>query len=248
MFANYSYEQTRVSEINAAFCDPILLARNPFLRDSLLLSGADCGFGTGTSTEINPLTGPTSHSGDRQWRAGAENQQGRAQPRVQHRGPADFPDDGQARFSASFDVAGLGGNTNFPKPTLEGVWFKKAERPDDAWHAGAGRLHPATAARFFCRSSRSCSPSAASTACEGSTFAPSIGPRDPITGIVLGGNKTLLFNVEQIITIAGPVRLHSVLRCGPGARDRPALLVDRRPYCAACGGLPLCSIRLRTPA
>jgi outer membrane protein assembly factor BamA len=34
-----------------------------------------------------------------------------------------------------------------------------------------------------------------------------IGPSDLNTGLVLGGNKSLLFNVEQIITIAGPVRL-----------------------------------------
>jgi outer membrane protein assembly factor BamA len=34
-----------------------------------------------------------------------------------------------------------------------------------------------------------------------------IGPSDLKTGLVLGGNKSLLFNVEQIITIAGPVRL-----------------------------------------
>ena len=35
----------------------------------------------------------------------------------------------------------------------------------------------------------------------------SIGPRDPITGIVIGGDKSLLFNAEYLITIAGPVRL-----------------------------------------
>ena len=34
-----------------------------------------------------------------------------------------------------------------------------------------------------------------------------IGPQDPITGLVLGGNKSLLFNLEQNINIAGPVRL-----------------------------------------
>ena len=34
-----------------------------------------------------------------------------------------------------------------------------------------------------------------------------IGPQDPVTGLVLGGNKSLLFNVEEQITIAGPVRL-----------------------------------------
>ena len=34
-----------------------------------------------------------------------------------------------------------------------------------------------------------------------------IGPRDPVSGLVLGGNKSLLFNVEEIFTIAQPVRL-----------------------------------------
>ncbi len=33
-----------------------------------------------------------------------------------------------------------------------------------------------------------------------------IGPTDPLTGLVLGGNKSLLFNLEEQITIAG--------RCG----------------------------------
>ena len=35
----------------------------------------------------------------------------------------------------------------------------------------------------------------------------SIGPRDPNTQLVVGGNKSLLFNAEYLITIAGPVRL-----------------------------------------
>ena len=34
-----------------------------------------------------------------------------------------------------------------------------------------------------------------------------IGPRDPATGLVIGGNKSLLFNFEYLIAIAGPVRL-----------------------------------------
>jgi outer membrane protein insertion porin family len=34
-----------------------------------------------------------------------------------------------------------------------------------------------------------------------------IGPSDPVTGLVLGGNKLLLFNVEQSFHIGGPVRL-----------------------------------------
>src|SRR4029079_10528529 len=35
----------------------------------------------------------------------------------------------------------------------------------------------------------------------------SVGPRDPTTQLVVGGNKSLLFNAEYMITIAGPVRL-----------------------------------------
>ena len=35
----------------------------------------------------------------------------------------------------------------------------------------------------------------------------SVGPRDPVTGLVIGGNKSLLFNAEYLISIAGPVRL-----------------------------------------
>jgi outer membrane protein insertion porin family len=35
----------------------------------------------------------------------------------------------------------------------------------------------------------------------------SIGNRDLATGLVLGGNKTMLFNAEYLINIAGPVRL-----------------------------------------
>ena len=35
----------------------------------------------------------------------------------------------------------------------------------------------------------------------------SVGPRDPVSRLVIGGNKSLLFNAEYLISIAGPVRL-----------------------------------------
>src|SRR4030095_848037 len=37
LFANYSYEQVRVTEISDVYTDPLVLARNPYLRDSLLI-------------------------------------------------------------------------------------------------------------------------------------------------------------------------------------------------------------------
>ncbi len=35
----------------------------------------------------------------------------------------------------------------------------------------------------------------------------SIGPRDSESGLVIGGNKSLLFNAEYLISVGGPVRL-----------------------------------------
>jgi outer membrane protein insertion porin family len=35
----------------------------------------------------------------------------------------------------------------------------------------------------------------------------SIGPQDPNSRIVIGGNKSLLFNAEYLIAVGGPVRL-----------------------------------------
>src|SRR5689334_8499306 len=37
LFTNYSYERVRVTEIADVYQDPVVLARNPFLRDSLLI-------------------------------------------------------------------------------------------------------------------------------------------------------------------------------------------------------------------
>ena len=64
MFTNYSYERVRVTEINTAFTDPLVLARNPYLRDSLLI-------GAGGERIISKVV---------------------AEPRLQLRGPADLPD------------------------------------------------------------------------------------------------------------------------------------------------------------
>ena len=48
----------------------------------------------------------------------------------------------------------------------------------------------------------------------------SIGPRDPQTGAVYGGNKSLLFNFEYLISIAGPVRLVLFYDAGQVRIDR----------------------------
>ena len=71
----------------------------------------------------------------------------------------------------------------------------------------------------------------------------SIGPRDPITGIVIGGDRSLLFNAEYVINIAGPRAPRALLRRGPGARRRGRTsrgTSGRRPPGLKCGSSCRC--------
>jgi outer membrane protein insertion porin family len=175
MSTNYSFEQVRVTEINDLYTDPALLARNPFLRDSLLLGQQ----GQRTISRITPTI--MNNSVD--------------QPI--------FPTTGK-RLTASVDLAVLGGNTKFYKPTLEGVYFWRQNTRMSLGmrgmfeyiHALAGSDLPIFQKLFL----------GGEYSVRGFDIR-SIGPSDPVTRLVLGGNKSLLFNLEQIIHIAGPVRL-----------------------------------------
>ena len=175
MFTNYSYERVRVTELNPSFNDPLLLQRNPFLRDSLLI-------GAGGERIISKVTPSLVYNTVDQ--------------------PI-FPTTGK-RFTLSADLAGLGGNTNFYKPTVEGVWILRqnnrmslAMRGQVEYiHAFSGSKELPIFEKLFLGGEYSV---------RGFELR-SIGPHDPVTGLVLGGNKSLLFNVEQNINIAGPVR------------------------------------------
>jgi outer membrane protein insertion porin family len=175
MFTNYSYQRVRVTEINEVYTDPLVLARNPFLRDSLLIGQA----GERVISKVSPSI--VYNTVD--------------QPI--------FPTTGK-RYTASIDLAGLGGNTNYYRPMVEGVWYFR--------HAGRLTLGLRAQTEYI----RSFSGSKELPIFEklflGGEYTirgfdiRTIGPQDPVTGLVLGGNKLLLFNVEEQITIAGPVR------------------------------------------
>jgi outer membrane protein insertion porin family len=175
MFTNYSYQRVRVTDISEVYTDPIVLARNPFLQDSLLIGQN----GERTISQVSPSI--VYNSVD--------------QPI--------FPTTGK-RFTASVDLAGLGGNTSFYKPTLEGVWYlKEASRLTLGLRAQMAYIHaykgtqdlPIFEKLFL----------GGEYTVRGFDIR-TIGPQDPVTGLVLGGNKLLLFNAEEQITIAGPVR------------------------------------------
>jgi outer membrane protein insertion porin family len=201
LFLTYSYESTRVSDFNEAFFDPNcffreggcreislddlselspdaleLLRRNPFLQDSLLIGQG----GERTISKVVPSFVFNT----------IDN-------------PI-FPNTGR-RLSVSSDFAGLGGNTNFIKPRVEGVaFFRHTSRTSFGFRGqleyvrayGSTQVLPIFERLFL----------GGEYSIRGFDIR-SIGPRDPNTNFVLGGNKSLLFNAEYLITIANPVRV-----------------------------------------
>ena len=201
LFMTYSYESTSVSDFNEAFFDPTcffreggcrdidvtdptqltpdaleLLNRNIFLYDSLLIGQG----GKRTISKVVPSFVFNT----------VDN-------------PI-FPTTGR-RLSASFDVAGLGGNTNFIKPSIEAVgFFRHTTRTSIGLRAQFQYIRPygdTTTLPIFERLFLG-----GEYSIRGFDIR-SIGPRDPNTQLVVGGNKSLLFNAEYLISIAGPVRL-----------------------------------------
>jgi len=199
-YTNYSYQRVRVTEINELYQDPTVLARNPFLRDSLLI-GQD---GERIISKVVPSY--IYNTVD--------------QPI--------FPTSGK-RLTLATDLAGLGGNTNFYKPMVEGVWYlRQGGRLTLGMRGQLEYIHAFTGTRelpifekLFLGGEYSVRGFDIRT----------IGPQDPATGLVLGGNKSLLVNFEEQITIAGPVRLimfydAGQVQAGPTLQGPPAFVPD----------------------
>jgi outer membrane protein insertion porin family len=176
-FAAYSYERVGISDLNPLYEDPSIIGRNPFLTDALLLNQSGQ---KRTISKVSPSIVLNT----------IDN-------------PI-FPSTGR-RYTAAFDLAGLGGNTSYYKPTLEGIWYFRHTRRTSV----GGRAQFQFVAPY-----------------RGTLVLPiferlvlggeytirgydirTIGPRDEASGLVIGGNKSLLFNGEYLIQIAGPVRL-----------------------------------------
>ncbi len=115
-----------------------------------------------------------------------------------------FPNTGM-RLTGSMDFAGLGGNTNFLKPRFEFAKFMQHTRRTSAGFRsqieyirpyGSTTNLPITETLFL----------GGEYTIRGYDIR-SIGERAPESFLVLGGNKSMLFNAEYLISIAGPVRL-----------------------------------------
>ena len=177
MFAVYSYEAVTVSDLNPVYYSPEIVRQNPYLADSLLI-------GEGGQRRISKITPSFVHNT-------VDN-------------PV-FPNAGM-RLTGSTDFAGLGGNTSFIKPRFEYAHFlRHTSRTSIGFRTQIEYMRPfgntlrlpITEALYL----------GGEYTIRGFDIR-SIGPRDPLNPyLVLGGNKTVLFNAEYLVQIAGPVRL-----------------------------------------
>jgi outer membrane protein insertion porin family len=176
MFINYSFEQIKVKDLNPAFLNPLVLAGNPLLQESLLLGAG----GRRTVSKIGPTYVYNTVN------------------------DPIFPSTGK-RLTLSLDLAGIGGNTKFYNPRAEWIgYFQHTRRTSFGFRAQAEYIssYGKTVAlpifeKLFLGGEYSIRGFDLRT----------VGPRDPFSGVVIGGNKSLLANAEYLINIAGPVRL-----------------------------------------
>jgi outer membrane protein insertion porin family len=201
LFMTYSYESTSVSDFNEAFFDPTCFFREGGCRDISLDDPSQL---TPDALELlrrNPFLQDSLLIGQ-----GGKRTISKIVPSFVFNTVDNpiFPTTGR-RLSASMDFAGIGGNTHFIKPSIEAVgFFRHTTRTSVGLRAQVQYIRPygdtntlPIFERLYLGGEYSI---------RGFDIR-SIGFRDPDTQLVLGGNKSLLFNAEYLISIAGPVRL-----------------------------------------
>jgi outer membrane protein insertion porin family len=230
MFINYAYESVRMADLNEAFLNPNCvfdadlnfdptgcqdidlkgglegsgldqavvdsLRRNPFIFDSLLL-------GAGGRRTVSKVIPTFVHNT-------VDN-------------PI-FPNVGK-RITLAIDLAMLGGNTQFYKPTAEIIKFwRHTTRTSFGVRGQTQFIAPVRDTKFL--------PIFEKLFMGGEYTVRgydirSIGPSDPQSGLVLGGNKSFLFNAEYMVSIVSQVRLIFFYDAGQVADENQNFALDK---------------------
>jgi len=202
MFFNYSYETVKMADLNEALIDQSCLLRPTGC--SIISSVADLSQLTPTQIEVlrrNPFVYDSLLIGQ-----GGKRTISKITPSFVHNTVDNpiFPNQGN-RFTAAVDLAVLGGNTRFYKPRIEYIYFHRhLPRTSFGFRAQAEYIRAIGQTeslpifeRLFLGGEYSI---------RGYDIR-SIGPTVPGSIVVLGGNKSLLFNAEYLINIVSQVRL-----------------------------------------
>jgi outer membrane protein insertion porin family len=201
LFMTYSYESTSVSDFNEAFFDPTCFYREGGCRDIDISDPSNLSPDALELLNRNIFLYDSLLIGQ-----GGKRTISKVVPSFVFNTVDNpiFPTTGR-RFTASMDFAGLGGNTHFIKPSVEAVgFFRHTTRTSVGFRAQLQYIRPYGGTDILPIFERLYLGGEYSI--RGFDIR-SIGYRDPNTQLVIGGNKSLLFNAEYLITIAGPVRL-----------------------------------------
>jgi outer membrane protein insertion porin family len=201
MFINYGYEQVMMSDLNERFLDPNCIFSDDGCRSVSLddLSGVDPEAMEGLRR--NPFIFDSLLIGE-----GGHRTVSKVVPTFVHNSVDNpiFPNTGR-KITMSIDLAMLGGNTQFYKPTLEGVQFIRTTSRTTLGIRGQFQfiapIRDTTTLPIFEKLF-----SGGEYSVRGFDIR-SLGPSDPLTGLVLGGNKSLVLNAEYMISIVPTVRL-----------------------------------------
>jgi outer membrane protein insertion porin family len=221
MFVTYAYEQVKMTDLNEAFLDPTCVLR---------VEGC-------TSVSLNDLSGISPEALESLRRnpfvfdslligAGGRRTVSKIVPSFVHNTVDNpiFPNTGR-RVTASIDLAMLGGNTQFYKPRFETIqFFRHTSRTSVGFRGQVEFIAPVGDTQTL--------PIFEKLFLGGEYNVRgfdirSIGPSDPTSGLVLGGNKSLLFNAEYMFTVVPQVRLILFYDAGQVADDRQAFSMDK---------------------
>jgi outer membrane protein insertion porin family len=202
MFLNYQYETVGISDLSEALIDQSCLLRAGGC--STIESVGDLSQLTPTQIEVlrrNPFVYDSLLIGQ-----GGRRSISKVVPQFVHNTVDNpiFPNTGK-RLTAAIDLAVLGGNTQFYKPRLEAIWFKRhlprtsvGLRVQTEYIRAIGQTESLPIfERLFLGGEYSV---------RGFDIR-SIGPTVPGSVVVLGGNKSLLVNAEYLISIVSQVRI-----------------------------------------
>jgi outer membrane protein insertion porin family len=209
MFTNYSFEKVRMTDLNEALFDTSCIYRPTGCET--ISSLRDLSQLTPTQIEVlrrNPFVYDSLLIGQ-----GGERSVSKITPSIVHNTVDNpiFPNTGK-RLTTSIDLAMFGGNTQFYKPRGEAIFFfRHLPRTSVGFRALAEYISPVGRTEFLPVFERLFLGGEYSV--RGFDIR-SIGPSVPGSFVVLGGNKSLLFNAEYLISIMSQVRIVAFFDAG----------------------------------
>jgi outer membrane protein insertion porin family len=202
MFVQYAYERVKMSNLNEAFFDPTCVVRETGC--ALIESLGD--LTQLTEEQIEQLTRNPFIADSLLLGQGGSRTISKITPSFVHNTVDNpiFPNEGK-RLTTAIDLAVFGGNTQYLKPRFEAIYFKRhLARTSIGFRAQVEYIQGVRKTeilpifeRLFLGGEYSI---------RGFDIR-SIGPTVPGSQVVLGGNKSLLFNAEYLISIASQVRI-----------------------------------------